>query len=665
MNISFLSTSFLWALPLALAPLILHLFYRRKRSVIYFSYIELIRRAAERTRIKSRIRKYLLLAVRTLLMLLLVLYFARPVWQLGKTSKDTDRTINAVILIDASYSMGYIENGKSRFESAVEKARRIINMLPPEARTGIVAYSDRVEYASPSLTNDPSRLARELDKLKLTSRPTNAAPAAAAAQALAQDAPNAELNLIILSDLAGHAFRELPAKSVSRLKVISITPPASENIFLSGLKGEYDDSMYQWRIEASAEYTTGLGKASWPVNFMSGSRKIGSDFASLNPSGRTTCVFSYSSEDTNISASARLFEDNLNADNIRYVVLRRGDPYKVWLVDGDPKSGGITSEVFYLRNIFPAADIMTEQEFEKRSFTPPGVVVAANIIRVPPAVEQFVLSGGGLLLFPGDRTPDDFASDILPVTFGAPFDQRQGVSWTAPQSHYLSGALDMKAFEWDKIYCEKGYILQPREGASVLASLSGGWPFIAEKQSGGGKCAVFATSGDRDWNNLPGRPLYAPLARNLVRYLSNTTFLKDISDITCGDAFSYRQTADPQIITPSGAAERPRSFPEEIVFENTSEPGFYKLMSSGREVFRFAVNLNTSSGESRLDAASQGRIKEYFSGAPLVLLDPEEWEKQLSTVLTGIDASRHFLLAILILLLLEVALTSQLKKKTL
>lgn len=99
-----------------------------------------------------------------------------------------------------------------------------------------------------------------------------------------------------------------------------------------------------------------------------------------------------------------------------------------------------------------------------------------------------------------------------------------------------------------------------------------------------------------------------------------------------------------------------------MIYENTLEPGFYRLLSSGREVFRFSVNLNTASGESELKTLSAGDLKNYFN-APVALLSAE-WEKELIIMLTGIDASRYFLLAILLLILCEMLLTSPINKDT-
>ena len=78
MNISFLNPSLLWFLPLALGPLIIHLFFGKKPKNTEFSDLRFIRLAAEKVKTRVKLRRYLLLAARTLIMLLLAAAFAKP-----------------------------------------------------------------------------------------------------------------------------------------------------------------------------------------------------------------------------------------------------------------------------------------------------------------------------------------------------------------------------------------------------------------------------------------------------------------------------------------------------------------------------------------------------------------------------------------------------------
>ena len=107
---SFLSPALWWALPLAAAPILIHFFFLRRARPVWFSDLTLLRRVYRKTLPASRLRQWLLMALRTLIVLLLVAAFARPVLRYGAASpaaEPGDEGLRLVLLLDTSYSMGY------------------------------------------------------------------------------------------------------------------------------------------------------------------------------------------------------------------------------------------------------------------------------------------------------------------------------------------------------------------------------------------------------------------------------------------------------------------------------------------------------------------------------------------------------------------------------
>ena len=70
--VSFLNPAVLWALPAAAAPILLHLFFLRRARRIRFSDLELLRTAYLKSLPSSRLRQWLLLAARCLLLAALI-----------------------------------------------------------------------------------------------------------------------------------------------------------------------------------------------------------------------------------------------------------------------------------------------------------------------------------------------------------------------------------------------------------------------------------------------------------------------------------------------------------------------------------------------------------------------------------------------------------------
>jgi hypothetical protein len=106
--INFLATKFLWLLPLSIIPVIIHLFFRNRKKRVYFSSLFLLKQLRDESIRSLRIREWLLLLIRVLILMLLILSFARPVW--NRSGQGTAKGIqksNLWIAIDQSLSMKY------------------------------------------------------------------------------------------------------------------------------------------------------------------------------------------------------------------------------------------------------------------------------------------------------------------------------------------------------------------------------------------------------------------------------------------------------------------------------------------------------------------------------------------------------------------------------
>ena len=75
----FLSSIYLWLLPLSTLPLLIHLFYNRKFKTVNFSSIKFLKILKIDTIKKVRIIEILLLIIRTLIILFIILMISKPV----------------------------------------------------------------------------------------------------------------------------------------------------------------------------------------------------------------------------------------------------------------------------------------------------------------------------------------------------------------------------------------------------------------------------------------------------------------------------------------------------------------------------------------------------------------------------------------------------------
>ena len=658
MNLYFFNTLYLWALPLALTPVIIHLMFRRKPAAVPFSDLRFVRLALEKIRAGSRLRKYLLLAVRMLIIALIILFFARPLWHKGGVSSFNGRDSQSIVLFlfDVSYSMGYRNGAENRLDEFKRTARKLLAVIPASTRVGVIGYSNRVEAASAYAGNDHSQVLRAIDELKLTARPTDVSVCFPKAAGLAADFTGSSVTMVLFSDLAEHGFTNTPRGLDNPYRIITFPPQYKKNSngYVQSVKASFEETAAQWEIDCAA--VAGDNATTPTVSCYIGGRRTGDDFLKIDGDRRGRHRFYYPRDTASISGKIETGPDPLLIDNVFYFSGRRQPRYGLWIIDGDPQSGGITSESFYLRTAFPDAEVYAESEVERIRFSLPGTVILANLRNNHPQIESFASSGGGVLVFPGSHSSDTFEPPYLPATIGSEFDGESAISWT-DAGHPVATAAALAEFEWKNIAATRGFILQPAAGSRTLAAMSSGWPFLVEGAFGRGRVIMCASTADREGNTLVARPLYVPLVHALARYLSKSDTTGEGAAYVVGDTFHYSNTAGAGIITPSGTAVQPRASASGMELPDLAEPGIYRIVSDGKEISSFAVNLDMAHDESALMPAGTGRLKEYFKNGKVIALKKQDDEKEFLAVISGVDITRALMAAALMLMLAEILLS--------
>lgn len=133
---SFLGLAFLFALPLAAAPLLLHLFDRRRNAVIHWGAMQFLIDASAKKTSARRLKQWLLLAMRMLAIAMLVIALARPLVPAGYLGSTT-RT-ETVFVLDNSMSMGRDSGGQSYLSNARDAISKQVSALPRHDRVRLM-----------------------------------------------------------------------------------------------------------------------------------------------------------------------------------------------------------------------------------------------------------------------------------------------------------------------------------------------------------------------------------------------------------------------------------------------------------------------------------------------------------------------------------------------
>jgi hypothetical protein len=184
MHLPLLAFFGLWETTLAVAagaasiPIIIHLLNRKRFQVVTWAAMRFLLLAQRQNTRRMRLEQLILLALRTLLILLVVLAmasvmpWAEEVW--GAVWPDAAGFITArkgrtqkVVVIDGSLSMAVkVDGDKTAFDRARELAREIVLDSQPGDGFSVAVMKDSPAWVVGEISYDASKVAREIEALR-------------------------------------------------------------------------------------------------------------------------------------------------------------------------------------------------------------------------------------------------------------------------------------------------------------------------------------------------------------------------------------------------------------------------------------------------------------------------------------------------------------------
>jgi hypothetical protein len=136
---SFVFPILLGGLALLAVPVLIHLIRRQKPRTLPFPAFRFLLQRHRTNLRKMRLRHWLLLALRLLVLAAVCLALARPRIFSESLGLSADRPVAAVLLFDTSYSMDYrTSGGVSRLEEAKKRGLELLDELPEGSRVAIL-----------------------------------------------------------------------------------------------------------------------------------------------------------------------------------------------------------------------------------------------------------------------------------------------------------------------------------------------------------------------------------------------------------------------------------------------------------------------------------------------------------------------------------------------
>ncbi len=482
---------FLYALCLLAIPLIVHLFQFRKFEPIPFSNVQFLEKINAQTRRSKSIKKWLLLANRTLLLACIILAFSQPKWK----SADQPTASPQTIFLDNSLSMSAKSDGTTLFKTAVQE---LISALPDDQKISLLTLdksfsettigairNDLLELEYSNKAYELSQILFQLEEFKRN---------------------KIRSDVVIISDFQNTFDLRPLIETEQKISLVRFKPNSEKQVSIDSLylkKRSFGTIELGCRIKQQ-----GFGNNPIPVELF------------INDKLKTKTIFNQNSEDITFTISdlgavngyVAVEDSNLLFDNKLYFSIQA-------LVKPNVLSLGEKNSD-YLGRIF------TEDEFVFQSQTPNQLdfaqlstvdLLILNELRninstLVKRLQQYVKDGGRILLIPSIEGKYDDYNTILGLSLYSPKISQSNSPTTVSKVHVEHPIFkevfesEVKNFQYPTY--TSNLTIKPIMGR--ILSDAEGQPFAV----GSEQFLCFAGPLSVDYTNFTSSPLIVPVFYN-------------------------------------------------------------------------------------------------------------------------------------------------------
>jgi hypothetical protein len=565
----FANPAMLWGLAAASLPILIHLLNRRKFREMRWAAMRFLLAAIRKNQRRIRIEQWLLLAIRTLIVVLVVTAMAKPFLEsLGAIPLLPGQRTHWVIVLDGSMSMDYATNDTTRFDQAKHVASQLVKDARPGDGLSVVLMADppRSIVGAPAFNHDA--VLKEIAETALPHGGTNLRASFEKVLEVLEASPIPRKEVVFLTDLQAASWArakgpidEGMARALARLaakrprsSVIDLGTSGAENRAVTELA--LSPTIVTPGTPAVARAVVrNLGRTasdSVRVRMLADGRIGPEQSIALGPGEEQAVAFTYEfSAPGEHLIEVQIDEDPLKLDNQRWRSVPVREAVRVLLIDGEPNTEPFRSESDFLAvALAPESDsngspspiqveVASESQLAGRDLAPYDAVVLCNVARVSQAevsaLEGYLKQGGGVVIFGGDQVVAEnynqhlFAAGkgLLPAEFGAvigdPRKQEDPFTFDPLQFKHpiiaafggeapdvVASLTNVKTARYHKLRLPKG------SPAVVALGFRTGDPAIVETPRSRGRVVLVATSADTGWTNWPQHLSYPPVMEQIV-----------------------------------------------------------------------------------------------------------------------------------------------------
>lgn len=573
---SFLSFAFLFALPLSLAPILLHLFDRQRSVVIEWGAMQFLAEAVRRRQSARRLQHWLLLLLRVMAIFCLVMALARPL--VNSTWLGVIDRSDTILIIDNSLSMTRMGDGSSLFQAAIQAAGKHLDRIPrgDTVRVLLTApYPIWLTTASVRINGETQSSIREqLIRQQATQCRSDLLSAMFTAVQADLIPGTKRRHVVVLTDgqaadwntgdtQVWHRLHDVLTKTLvpTDVNVITLGPKWTDdaNLAVNLIHCGRTQVGQRQPVSLSAQIQNHGSTISAPCSvhwLISGEEQSRSEIPSLPPGAMHEVLWKHSFSTLGVfSISAELTKDDaLLADNRETLIVEVVDRIPVLVIESSPGAAEDLQDAFFVQAALGWVDgeplptqgiylpsLVTPEQLERTDLGAYRAIVIPNFSELSEGVLRklhgFVSDGGGLWVALGPRTDVErfnqfFFADsdgLAPLPINGAVDEADSNQQKTTIDPFValhpatasladSTRLDLGAIAVSRRF--RFGSLPSGNTQSALLSLSNGELFAVEKLVGHGRVIVQAVPLRLQWSDLARSQAFVVIVQDWLNYLT-------------------------------------------------------------------------------------------------------------------------------------------------
>ncbi|WP_026705020.1 vWA domain-containing protein [Flavobacterium soli] len=496
----------LYFLFLLLIPILVHLFQLRRFKKEYFTNVRFLKELSIQTRKSSKLKKWLLLATRLLILACIVLAFAQPFFK----AKDSNNTTNEMyIILDNSFSM----QAKGQKGELLKRAVEDVLEHAPENQTFSLITNSETFW-----NTDVKSIQKELQNLKYSAFPFQLE--SLMAKVKSRKSPYNK-DVIIISDAVGLEAKDL--KSISpEFNTYFINPKSEQknNISIDSVFIENTlDNFYEIGVKLSAY---GENSAETPIAIYNNKKLIAKTLVQSEEKQKTI-NFTIPKEDFHGYASVS--DNSLEYDNQLFFSITKPEKTNVISI-GSAEKNQFLSKIY------------TEKEFTYSNFElnaldynlleKQDAIVLNELKEIPQALQttlkSFIEKGGNVVLIPSEESSisnlNSFVSNFGNIQFKTLQNTEKTITKIAFNHPLYASVFEKKIDNFQYPNTKIGF--QVASNSPAVLGYSDQSAFLTALQNQVASLYVFSAPINKANSNFQNSPLIVPTFYNMAQSSQKT-----------------------------------------------------------------------------------------------------------------------------------------------